>query len=709
MIVKLSEWMSDRTRIFVGLGTAFVLAMIWSFVIGQVSAESDDAMAGATDRNRDRTQILQQYVNRTLNTARLASLHVGSLKAKGAFDSEKNLPVSLAADPIASDPTFLGLRVIDARGALVASTIEQELAGSGQKQRSAALGRRVRDGVELAVSRTVDSPLLGRPTIWLSRHLRDSAGRSVGTVEIGLEPSQLTAVFGTGAAKPNENAWVVGSDGFIRARMSNGKVTSDQDVRHGELFRRQQRSDEGSFVSRGAIDPRPRLISYRRVPGYDLFVSYSTLQDAALKVPRVRATILILGAGLTSFAVLALAALFLRGLRLRERNARELALAKTRMEEAQRVARIGDWARKFNPDQLIWSPQLYAMYEREPALGPMETEFTEMLRPDSVERLNEAVDRVTRLGEPATWEMQVRLPSGRTRVHLASAVPTMDTNGNIIGFHGTTQDITDQKRQEALQEDLTRLARTGAMNALAATISHELNQPLTAARNNLASAQMALDGTGTRDDTKAIDRLKTASQQIGLAGQIIQRMRKLVMTGESEHTLVRTDELITEALAIIMAARICPFEIGRKEPAVEFHIRVDCVQIQQVLLNLVRNACEAQVGSSDTPPVIEVTKHGARSVRIMVIDHGPGFPEEMIENLAEPFATSKEGGLGLGLTIARTIIEAHGGSLFAQNRPGGGAAVGFTLPLEDPRLWQLEDGTAAARAETGPDRLGSHR
>ena len=667
------------TILLVVLGAALICILTWTLVVRQIAFEREEALRNAIAHNDDRSLMLRHYVSRLFETADFAALHVAELYARDALASGTASRPRLIGNPIAQDDVFLGLSVVNEAGDLVATTLEGPGRTPNVSAHPAFAVHRTGDTGRLFVGRPSYSQLLESDTILLSRRLNHADGSFAGVVAINLKPSQLTAIFGETAVKPSESAWVVGLDGIIRARMTGGVVTSGENVSHGEVFRLQRRMQRGHFLGRGTIDGRMRLVSHRRVPGFPLFVSYSVLLDEVLRGPRQRAALFLVGAGLVTLITMLLAAVIIQALRERERRASDLAEAKERLEEAQRIARVGDWSNTFD-GALVWSPQLYEMYERDPALGPMRDELLALLPESSVRILRESVARLIERGQPESWEIEVRLPSGRTRHHLVSAVPTVDRHGKIVGFHGTTQDVTEARMLQALQDDLAHLSRTGAMNAMAATLAHELNQPLTAATNYLGAGQIVASRLPEEARGGIVGPMAEAQRQVLRAGEIIRRMRNLVSKGLSERSVTSIADVLAEALEMVRVMKLCrhPPEVHLSDGDLRFE--GDSVQIQQVILNLVRNACEAQDGIEAPPPRIEIDSDLGGRINVSVVDHGPGFPEAQRARFFEPFTSSKQSGLGLGLSISRTIVEAHGGSLTARNNPSGGATVSFTLP-----------------------------
>lgn len=529
------------------------------------------------------------------------------------------------------------------------------------------------------MSKPTYSHTLNNNEILLTRRLNLSNGTFAGVVTVHVAPAQLTAVFGEKAVKPSESAWLVGLDGTVRARVTAGVVKSGDDVTGGILFREQQRTERGQLVGPGTLDGKVRLVSYRRVPGHPLFVSYSILRDEALLEAVQRENLLRIGAMLTTLMVVTLSAIVIHFIRFRERRSWELAIAKSRLEEAQRVAGIGDWAYNLQERRITWSPQLYRMYERSSPLSPLSADFAEMLPEESAHRHQTEITRVLKNGLPASWDLQVNLSSGVSRFHRLSSVPTKGRHGEIVGFHGTIQDITEIKRHETLQNELAHLSRNGALNALAATLSHELNQPLTAASNYLSAASYMASQLPAAAGASTVTALQDARAQILRAGEIIKRVRGLA-SGAGERMVISIDELLTEALATIAVTKVCAEPVALEGASKEIFVNVDTVQIQQVILNLVRNACQAHNGGSP-PPLVTVHSGPDSKVHVCVIDQGPGFSKEMLESLGTPVVSSKNGSLGLGLSISKTIIEAHGGALQAENNARRGATVSFSLPL----------------------------
>jgi two-component system sensor kinase FixL len=257
-------------------------------------------------------------------------------------------------------------------------------------------------------------------------------------------------------------------------------------------------------------------------------------------------------------------------------------------------------------------------------------------------------------------------------------------SGNQRFFTGFIRDLTESQKTEArlqeLQTELVHISRLTAMGEMASALAHELNQPLSAIANYLKGAKRLLEERDDEDSKTICGAMDKAAEQSLRAGQIIRRLRDFVSRGESERQVESISKLIEEASALAL--------VGAKELGIRVRFQIDPtydsiladkVQIQQVLLNLFRNAIEA-VGQSARRDLVVSTKSADQGmVEVAVTDSGPGISEEVAAQLFQPFVTTKPHGMGVGLSISRTIIEAHGGQIWTEPNTGGGAVFRFTL------------------------------
>jgi len=252
-------------------------------------------------------------------------------------------------------------------------------------------------------------------------------------------------------------------------------------------------------------------------------------------------------------------------------------------------------------------------------------------------------------------------------------------------FTGFIRDLTERQRTEArlqeLQAELVHISRLTAMGEMAAALAHELNQPLSAIASYMKGSRRLLERPTEKEIGQIRDAMDKAAEQALRAGQIIRRLRDFVSRGETERHVESVKKLIEEASALAL--------VGTKEHGVRVGFRldphrdlvlVDKVQIQQILLNLIRNGIEAMEGSARKELVIASAPHERKFVEISVADTGSGIAPEIASKLFQPFVTTKRQGMGVGLSISRSIVENHGGQMRAEPNTGGGTVLRFTLP-----------------------------
>jgi two-component system sensor kinase FixL len=267
---------------------------------------------------------------------------------------------------------------------------------------------------------------------------------------------------------------------------------------------------------------------------------------------------------------------------------------------------------------------------------------------------------------------------------LELSVGEVNSDGRRL-FTGFVRDLTErqetQHRLQELQSELTHVSRLTEMGQMASALAHEINQPLTAATNYLEVARRLVVRNEADAAGRAAGIVENAAAQVVRATQIIRRLRDFVRKGESERRVEPVGKMIEEAAALAL--------IGVRDSGVNVKLQiapnlpdvsVDKIQVQQVVVNLVRNAIEAMVQCDRRELTVSAVPTEEGAIEVAVADTGTGIAPEIAERLFQPFVTTKPQGMGVGLSICRSIVETHGGELRAELNPGGGTIFRFSLP-----------------------------
>lgn len=678
----------------VGLGSAVFVVVVWAATLFQLEDERARAIDAAVRANKNRAIAYGQYVARTLDAADVATLHLAQRFLDAPLPRVARRPPLPLADPVAANAMFASVVIVDERGAARYSSIPRtEPLDLSDRPVFRSLRARASDRPIISAPRF--SPTLRMPVIAISRGVRGEDGRFIGGVWIDI-PVHLFTDFNEGAENaPLDMISVIGLDGITLARRTGSRVTFGEDLRGKLVMQRQAADPNGTYLGPSGIDNINRYFSHKRLKDYPVFATVGVGESDVLAGPHARARWYYLGAAALTLAILAFAVSTILGILKLERAFRYLALTNASLRDAQRIGRIGNWEYYPATGRVEWSDQLCEMYGRDPHDHVLTLEeVLAYLDGPSVERLTAALRRAEETGEAQRCEIAASgegEPSHRRLIFHAVAEP----GGRIVKIVGTEQDISVEKAHQHLRDDLAHMERIEAMNTMAGTIAHELAQPLTAASNFLAAASMHAAQRADSDFDALAETLEQARRQVGLTAEIIRRARDMV-SSQVEGGGASVAAIIDDALALVKSANaLSRVEFVRRIDDAVDQVDADKVQIQQVVMNLLRNACEAASRAKRPRVEITATLRDDETVMICVRDNGPGITAGLAD-IFSPFASSKSGGLGLGLSISRTIVQAHGGRIWVDTAVAEGAMICVTLPVQPPDAARQDAGLAVA-------------
>jgi PAS domain S-box-containing protein len=363
------------------------------------------------------------------------------------------------------------------------------------------------------------------------------------------------------------------------------------------------------------------------------------------------------------------------------------------LADAQRLIRTGSWAWNVATRQSVyWSLENYRLFGFDPEGGvPSDEAFYQRIHPEDRDRIRREVF-LERPDEGSHFDVEFRivLPGGAIRYVRSTGQPVRNMSGDVLEYVGTSIDVTERKRADEererlrqVQADLAHLSRVTTMGELTASLAHEIRQPISAAVTN---AKTCLRWLG-RDEPDVAEACEAASRLVNdvtRAADIIGRIGSLFKKGGLQRELVDVNELIGEMIVLLRSeANRYSISIGTELAEDLPRVMADRVQLQQVLMNLMLNGIDAMKEAIGGGQVTIKSEACDAQLLISVSDTGVGLPHEQGEEIFKAFFTTKDKGTGMGLPISRSIIESHGGHLWATGAPGSGATFQFTLPATD--------------------------
>jgi PAS domain S-box-containing protein len=375
----------------------------------------------------------------------------------------------------------------------------------------------------------------------------------------------------------------------------------------------------------------------------------------------------------------------------RKRAQEKLRRSEALLAEAQRLSSTGTFSWRVATDEITWSEQTYRIFECDPAEPVTLQLIGTRLHPEDISAFEEMLVRQEREGTDFEHEHRLRMPDQSVKYLHVVARATRDQDGQLK-YIGWVQDVTERRLSEAAlakaRSELAHVARVTSLGALTASIAHELNQPLSGIITN-ASTCLRMLATDPPNIGGALETARRTIRDGRRAADVITRLRALFSKKDTATESVDLNEAAREVIALSVSELQRGRVILRPEFAEDLPpVTGDRVQLQQVILNLFRNAADAMSGVDDRPRqlVIRTERDEGDRVRLTVQDTGVGFEPQGVDKLFEAFYTTKRGGMGIGLSVSRSIIESHSGHIWAAPNEGPGATFAFSIPraTEDP-------------------------
>lgn len=364
---------------------------------------------------------------------------------------------------------------------------------------------------------------------------------------------------------------------------------------------------------------------------------------------------------------------------------RDLRDSERRSELAAQAARLALWSWDTGKDEFWLNAIGRALFDVPEDERTGVAALLARIDPEDRQRVSDAIREAVHNGGAFELEFRISVPPGTTRWIATRGEAEGRQSGDTL-LRAVSTDISERRRVEGelaqQRNELTHLSRVTALGEMAGSLAHEINQPLMAILSNARAAQrfMASETPDLRELRAIVADIVEDDKR---AGEVIQRLRALLRKGEVQRGPVDLNNIVAEVLRLTRNELINRGVVASAELTPDLpSLCGDRIQLQQVLLNLVMNSCDAMDGVCGSHHLVVRTRvaDGA-GVELSVSDSGRGIPAGDLERIFEPFVTGKEHGMGLGLSVCRTIVRAHGGRLWAESNGGGGATLRFALPV----------------------------
>jgi PAS domain S-box-containing protein len=375
-------------------------------------------------------------------------------------------------------------------------------------------------------------------------------------------------------------------------------------------------------------------------------------------------------------------------MKVAERTA-DLRRSEAYLAEAQRLTHTGSWACNIFTREIHHSSEEHSrLYGFDPDKGlPSFEEFHQRIHPEDRAGVTETLERACRAGIDCEAHFRVVLPDGTTKYVHSIGHPVFNASGDVVEYVGILMDVTERRRADEererlrqVQADLAHVTRVTTLSELTASLAHEIKQPISAAVTNAKTCLRWL-GRDNPDVAEASEAASRLVKDVARAADIISRISGLFKKGAPQRELVDVNELVQEMIVLLRnEAHRYSISIRTKLAEDLPTVMADRVQLQQVFMNLMLNGIDAMKETGGGSELTIKSEACDAQLLVSVSDTGVGLPPEQADQIFRAFFTTKDNGTGMGLPISRSIIESHGGRLWATGAPGRGATFQFTLP-----------------------------
>ena len=372
----------------------------------------------------------------------------------------------------------------------------------------------------------------------------------------------------------------------------------------------------------------------------------------------------------------------------RKRAEQQLRQSKAYLDEAQRLSQTGSFAWRIANDEIVWSKETYQIFGVDPTVTPKIDTILERIHPDDRALIQNQINRAASGENDFDYEHRLLAPDGSIKqLHVRASRVKYETGEEEIV--GALVDVTATRKAEAAlnkaQTELAHVTRVTTLGEMSASIAHEVNQPLTAimVNGNAGLRWLIRDVPDLREVRDALGRIVSDANR---ASEVMLRIRELSQKASPHMDQLDINGVIGEALTLIRREALNHRVALRVELARDLHpVRGDRIQLQQVIINLAINGFQAQAAVTDRPRALSIRTQECDSDKILVMvqDAGVGVESENSHRLFSAFYTTKPDGMGMGLSICRSIVEAHGGRLWASRNSGPGMTFQFTIPTAE--------------------------